>query len=358
MWAQASQVRHGAGGLLPGRLALRAAPQPPEHDERGPGPVAHEHPGGHLPTQHVGRGAGRGPLLPALRDRALKQWGDRWQRGGALSKSLPRPGDLLRQRVPPKAAFRWDSPRTALPAGQREDDQRLQLPAAAHGPVCLRRQHVLQEKRAGDVRLFHAGGYLRLRGDQPALRLHVLHQGRRGKAAGVSTLRVAKVNVWQDLVSNRLNIFFSLLEPPPVAGAGEQLSCQAAYERLSHAVQAGLTITVRHPMKQTQLHVVSDSLKRWASLDELWNKVLPGSQPAAAGRYRHDGSGGPAVPAGRAGAATRRGSWAARPSPCCCWACCWAWLASTWRCGACVRTSTSCPTSKASSPAAPTSTSC
>ena len=54
-------------------------------------------------------------------------------------------------------------------------------------------------------------------------------------------------------------------------------------------------------MKQTQLHVVSDSLKRWASLDELWNKVLPGSQPAAAGRYQHDGSRGPGGAGGTSG---------------------------------------------------------
>jgi len=38
-----------------------------------------------------------GPFFRLFGDRALKQWGDRWQRGGALSKSLPRPGDLLRQ---------------------------------------------------------------------------------------------------------------------------------------------------------------------------------------------------------------------------------------------------------------------
>ena len=242
-----------------------------------------------------------GPFFRLFGDRALKQWGDRWQRGGALSKSLPRPGDLLRQRVPPKAAFRWDSPRTRFPrASEKMINVFNYLPL--HMDLSAFDVSMCYKKSAREMYV-----YFMLEGTYASVvtnQRYVFMSSTRAavaKAAGVSTLRVAKVNVWQDLVSNRLNIFFSLLEPPPVAGAGEQLSCQAAYERLSRAVQAGLTITVRHPMKQTQLHVVSDSLKRWASLDELWNKVLPGSQPAAAGRYRHDGSRGPGGAGGTSG---------------------------------------------------------
>ena len=232
-----------------------------------------------------------GPFFELFGDRALKQWGDRWQRGGALSKTMPRPGDLLRLRMP-KRQFRWDSARMRFPrASEKMVNIFNYLPL--HMDLSAFDVSMCYKKSASEMYVYFMleGTYASVVTNQRYIFMSSTKSAV-AKAAGISTLRIAKVNVWQDLVSNRLNIFFSLLEPPPVPEVTQQLSCQEAYERLSRAVQAGMTITIKHPLKQTELHVVSDSLKRWASLDELWAKVVPGSQQAAAGQYQHDGSAG------------------------------------------------------------------
>jgi hypothetical protein len=40
-------------------------------------------------------------------------------------------------------------------------------------------------------------------------------------------------------------------------------------------VREGLTIIVKHPMREMQLQIVHDSMRSWNSLDELWSKVTP-----------------------------------------------------------------------------------
>jgi hypothetical protein len=62
-------------------------------------------------------------------------------------------------------------------------------------------------------------------------------------AAGISSLRIAKINVWQDLISSKLNFFFTILEPPSVEPQSPdehthpQVSCKDAFDKLQSKVR-------------------------------------------------------------------------------------------------------------------------
>nr|KAG5685206.1 hypothetical protein BaRGS_018898 [Batillaria attramentaria] len=157
------------------------------------------------------------------------------------------------------------------------------LPAMHMEMSAFGRQHVLQEGRQGAVHLLHAGGgatsvitsqrYVFMSSVKSAI----------GKAANISTLRISNVNVWQDLVSSKLNFFFSVLEPPPVPGLPPQPSALQALNNLAAAIQAGMSITIKHPIRHRQMQVVPDSLKSWNSLQDLWHKVIPVKQAEGTG---------------------------------------------------------------------------
>ncbi|KAL8599141.1 hypothetical protein ACOMHN_007857 [Nucella lapillus] len=236
-----------------------------------------------------------GPFFQLFQDKALKQWGDRWQRqsfkpassssSSSVSSSsppLPPPGDLLRSRMS-RRRFRWDSARMHF---RHASEKMIHIFNYLPMHMDLSAFDVSQcyTKNSGETYILFAveESYASVVTDQRSIFLSAVRSSV-ATAADVSMLRVTNVNVWQDMVSRRLNIFFYLLEPPPVFNnAPRQLPSQDALKNLQGAVSKGLTITVKHALKHHELTVVPGSLKNWDSLSELWNKVLPGSKAASA----------------------------------------------------------------------------
>jgi len=222
-----------------------------------------------------------GPLFKLVSPQALKQWGDSWKPGegaGASNNNLPHPGELLRSTLNRRPGTGW----------------RLHMHAATEKFVNIFNYMPLHmDMTAFDISMCYkkTGGemyvYMALDGryaDVVTNQRYSFFSSAKSTlagAAGISSLRITKVNVWQDLVSNTLNFFFAMLEPPPLDVLPDdhvhpQLPCKDAFNNLDMAVKKGLTIVVKHPLYQTRLEVVQDSLKNWDSLDQLWGKVLPG----------------------------------------------------------------------------------
>ncbi|KAK7108760.1 uncharacterized protein [Littorina saxatilis] len=233
--------------------------------------------------------SGVGPFFGLFGDRALKQWGDRWQsnEGGpspTRTSKVHRPGDLLRTRMPPPPprGFRWDSARMHM-AHAMEKTINIFNYLPMHMDMSAFDISMCYKKDVKEMYVYFSmkGSYGNVVSNQRYLFLSSIKTAM-AKAAGINMLRIAKVNVWQDIVSSNLNIFFSMLEPPPVASDPPQLPCKDAFDKLTAAVDSGLTVPINHPLKRTDLEVVKGSLKSWETLDHLWANVMPGGGPSAA----------------------------------------------------------------------------
>ncbi|XP_076466723.1 uncharacterized protein LOC143297977 [Babylonia areolata] len=265
-----------------------------------------------------------GPFFQLFGDKALKSWGgrDRWTREGYLSKSpgsssssssssfsstLPRPGELLRLRMA-KRRMRWDSARMHFPdASEKMINIFNYVPM--HMDLSAFDVSMCYRKSDQELYVFFAvdgGSYsASVVTDQRYSFLSAVRSAVAG-SSGVSMLRVAKVMVWQDVVSNRLNIFFCLLGPPPLTSTTtttstsssssptlkEQISCRDALRNWQDAVRKGVTIRVKHLLKTHELHVVKDSVRNWSSMDRRWNG---GALPKGAGGLAGGLAGGAVV---------------------------------------------------------------
>lgn len=229
------------------------------------------------------KGETLGPMFKLMDPQALRQWGDSWKPGegaGSKDSSRPNPGELLRTTLNRRPGMAWRM--HLATATEKFINVFNYLPM--HMDLSAFDISLCYKKTAGELYVYLEidGSYAEMVSNQ---RFSFLSSAKAAiaAAAGVSSLRVAKINVWQDLTSSRINFFFSLLEPPSFSMLGTedqnhpQLSCKEAYEKLGKVVQQGLTIVVKHPLSQTPLYVIHDSLKSWSSLDVLFNRVASGT---------------------------------------------------------------------------------